>query len=154
MQWWEWPAFDTRLAADEAHPRGHIWGPFFRFEHEGYSADELRSGGPLLMAPHAAEALQVRLQPPLECQGISCVFFCFICRDLWLIFRWETADQERLWGFPVMAPYFDMMFGWGIGEQIPSVSSWSLFGHVIGRRTFSHVLNLAGATLWMAHSTW
>lgn len=83
MQWWEWPSFDTRLAADEAQPRGHVWRPFFRFEHDGYSGDDMRPGGPLLMAPHAAEAL-----------------------------------EERLWGFPIMAPYFDLFFGWGIGAAL------------------------------------
>eukprot|EP01044_Picomonas_judraskeda_P000753 COSAG03_NODE_36_length_17658_cov_56.766900_10_plen_626_part_00 len=83
MQWWEWPGYDTRLAADPAHPRGHIWRPFFRFAHTGYEQNQLGADGPLLMSPHAAEAL-----------------------------------QERLWGFPVMAPFFDMFFGWGIGAAL------------------------------------
>ena len=83
MQWWEWPAVDTRLAADEAHPRGHDWAPIWRFEHDGYGEGDMRPGGPLLMAPHAAEAL-----------------------------------AERLWGFPVMAPFFDLFFGWGIGAAL------------------------------------
>lgn len=86
MQWWEWPAFDTRfLAADQANPRGHSWRPFFRFLHTGYNSSTpgWAFDGPLLMSPHAAEAL-----------------------------------EERLWGFPVMAPYFDLFFGWGIGAAL------------------------------------
>jgi hypothetical protein len=115
MRWWKWPQPDTGHIIDVGPELSSRYGGLL----EGASfwrAANVDQGPALVVTAHAGAALKERV--------------------------WDLHERAAP-GLPVMAPYFDMAFGWGVGLML-----WLLPPlHLVGGAVMAPVLLGAGAAL-------
>ena len=103
MRWWRWPHAKTGLVVNITRELYDDYDGLFE-SSSFWRAAHLDQGDALTITPHAGAALEERV--------------------------WDVRHPTFA-ALPVMAPYFDMAFGWGVGFVLWLAPSLGDFGCVL-----------------------